>query len=319
MKHTIEVQALSGAVPEGLETMTFPVYRPLLGLAPAVRHPEQGDVRRIQPVAMVASVAGRPLGLALGELPLEGEEPAELLSLFVRPELRGQGIGTALVGGLEEELDRRGAKRVSAVWTRGKPSIAALEQVLWKRGWSAPVPRTVSVRFPPAAALGSELFSERRMKALGARLEIFPWSAIGAAERAAIRATHEAEPWITPALAPWRFEGAAFDPVSSVGARYRGEVVGWVLNHAVAPGTVRFTCSFMRKDISRRGRIIPLFRASLERLVEAGVARATFVTPVVYPNMIRFIQRWIAPISEFVGETRGSTKRLGERSSSTET
>ena len=75
----------------------------------------------------------------------------------------------------------------------------------------------------------------------------------------------------------------------------------------------------MRKDISRRGRIIPLFRASLERLVEAGVARATFVTPVVYPNMIRFIQRWIAPISEFVGETRGSTKRLGERSSSTET
>ena len=122
-------------------------------------------------------------------------------------------------------------------------------------------------------------------------------------------------PWITPALAPWRFEGAGFDPVSSIGARLPaakgGDVIGWVINHVVAPGTVRFTCSFLRKDVSRRGRIVPLYHESLQRLAAAGVERATFVTPVLYPNMIRFILRWIAPIADFVGETRGSAKRLG--------
>ena len=92
-------------------------------------------------------------------------------------------------------------------------------------------------------------------------------------------------------------------------------MVGWVINHVVAPGTVRFTCSFLRKDLSRRGRIVPLYYESLRRLAAAGVERATFVTPVIYPNMIRFIRRWIEPVSEFVGETRGSAKRLGSAAS----
>jgi hypothetical protein len=56
---------------------------------------------------------------------------------------------------------------------------------------------------------------------------------------------------------------------------------------------------------------VPLFKVALERQAAAGVERATFVTPVVYPNMLRFIQRWLVPVAEFVGETRGSRKRFG--------
>lgn len=299
-----------GAPTDALAAMTFPIYRPLLALAPTSRHPEQGDPRRIQPLAVVARAGGELLGLALGELPLGGGPPPELLSLFVRPEVRHHGIGAALVGAFEEELARRGFGEVAAVYTTGKPAIVAVERIFAARGWEAPRPRTLSVRFPPARALESELFAERRMRALGAGLELFPWVSAGQNERTEIRASHERQPWITPALAPWRFEGADFDPVSSIGARYRGAIVGWVLNHRVDERTVRFTCSFMRKDISRRGRIVPLYHESLRRLAAAGVPRATFITPVVYPNMIRFIERWIAPIAEFRGETRGARKRL---------
>jgi len=316
-------------LPPGLDEMTFPIYHPLLGLAPVSRHPEQGDVRLVQPVAVVARSGDRLAGLALAELPLAADDAPqasrpsqpsdtdrrpELLSLFVRPAARCAGVATALLAALERELVRRGATAIATVYTAGRPSIPALERVLEKRGWEAPRARTLSVRFPPEAALASDLFSERRMGALAGRLELFPWRDLDAASRDRIRSSHEAAPWITPALAPWRFEAAGFDPLSSIGARYRGEVVGWVLNHVVAPGTVRFTCSFLRKDLSRRGRIVPLYRESLRRLAEGGVERATFVTPVSYPNMVRFILRWIAPIAEFVGETRGSTKRLGSPS-----
>ncbi len=318
-------------LPPGLEEMTFPIYRPLLALAPVSRHPEQGDVRLVQPVAVIARSGGRLAGLALAELPLASAEPAagsetagnpdaaadrrpELLSLFVKPAARCAGVATALLAALERELVRRGATVVTTVYTAGRSSIPALERVLEKRGWDAPRARTLSVRFPPQAALASDLFSERRMGALAGQLELFPWRDLDAASRARIRSSHDAAPWITPALAPWRFEAAGFDPLSSIGARYRGEVVGWVLNHVVAPGTVRFTCSFLRKDLSRRGRIVPLYRESLRRLAAGGVERATFVTPVIYPNMVRFILRWIAPIAEFVGETRGSAKQL-ERAS----
>lgn len=311
-------------LPPGLDEMTFPIYRPLLGLAPVSRHPEQGDARLVQPVAVMARSGGRLVGLALAELPLAepdgagregdpaGERRPELLSLFVRPAARCAGVATALLAALERELVRRGATAVATVYTAGRPAIPALERVLAKRGWETPHARTLSVRFPPQDALASDLFSDRRMGALAGRLELFAWRDLDDASRSRIRSSHDAAPWITPALAPWRFETAGFDPLSSIGARYRGEVVGWVINHVIAPGTVRFTCSFLRKDLSRRGRIVPLYHASLCRLAEGGAERATFVTPVSYPNMVRFILRWIAPIAEFVGETRGSSKRIGQ-------
>lgn len=304
----------------GLATMTFPVYRPLLDLQPTSRHPEQGDRRRIQPLAIVARVGEQPLGLLLGELPLDAEASSgaapEVLSLFVLPEARGHGLGTALVEAFEQEVERRGFRELAAVYTTGKPAIDQVERIFHRRGWEAPRARTMSVRFPPGRALESDLFAPRRIAALGARLDLFPWSEAEPAELEQIRESHARAPWITPALAPWRFTGAPFDPISSVGARYRpggapnGEIVGWVLNHRVDERTVRFTCSFMRKDISRRGRIVPLYHESLRRLAAAGIERATFITPVVYPNMIRFIERWIAPIAEFTGETRGVRKVL---------
>lgn len=240
----------------------------------------------MQPVAVIAKSGGRLAGLALAEVPLaggaaaeddagsdRGDRRGELLSLFVRPAARCAGVATALLAALERELARRGETAIATVYTAGRPSIPALERVLEKRGWDAPRARTLSVRFPPQAALGSDLFSDRRMGALSGRLELFAWRDLDAASRARIRSSHDATPWITPALAPWRFEAAGFDPLSSIGARYRGEVVGWVINHVVAPGTVRFTCSFLRKDLSRRGRIVPLYRESLRRLAEGGRAR----------------------------------------------
>ena len=311
MKSRVEVARLAAPVAPELAAMTFPVYRPLLTLAPTTRHPEQGDARRVQPLALAARAGDAPAGLVIGEVPIDPGEPPEMLSLFVRPELRGRGIGTALVAALEQEVARAGFDRLVTVYTRGKPAIEAVERILWKRAWEAPQTRTLSVRFPPAAALEAEVFAERRMGVLAAGLELFAWRDLGAAERDELRASHERSPWITPALAPWRFEAAGFDPVSSVGARWRGAVVGWVINHEVTPGTVRFTCSFMRKDLSRRGRIVPLYRESIRRLAEAGTERATFVTPVNYPNMIRFIERWIVPVAEFAAETRGSRKRFG--------
>jgi GNAT superfamily N-acetyltransferase len=307
----VEIERLSAPVPAGLAAMTFPVYRPMLALAPTTRHPEQADEIPVQPMAFLAKLGDRAIGLALAELPLSPASSPELLSLFVEPTFRNRGVGRRLLEAVEREVEGAGGRELTAVYTTGRPSIAAVERILWKRGWVAPEPRTVSARFAPGDFLASDLFSERRMAALGAKLDLFPWSELGAAEKAAIRDSDARQPWITPMLAFWRFERAGYHELSSIGVRYRGEVVGWVINHALGEDAVRFTCSFLRKDISRRGRIVPLYRESLRRLVEAECPRCTFVTPFEYPNMVRFIYRWIAPIAEFVGETRGSRKSLG--------
>ena len=144
--------------------------------------------------------------------------------------------------------------------------------------------------------------------------EIFPWTELKPEERAEIRRSQSEKPWIPPGLEPWMHDSHSFEPVSSVGLRYQGRVVGWVINHRVSPSTVRFTCSFMRKDLGRRGRIMPLYTAALERLEAAGCEECLFITPVEFKTMASFVQDRCAPWEGFLTETYGVSKRLEARS-----
>ena len=188
--------------------MTFPAYRHLLALQPAKRLPREPEQRLIQPVAMVARTAANPVGLALAELPVRGEDGApELLSVFVAPEHRGRGIGTALVEAIEKALGSRGARSVEAVYTTGKPSIAAVERIFEKRGWDAPTLRTITVRFTMAEALATPWYG--RMGLLPQGAAIFSWTDLTDAERSHIRESNERTPWIPHGLEPWRHDGSA--------------------------------------------------------------------------------------------------------------
>ena len=91
---------------------------------------------------------------------------------------------------------------------------------------------------------------------------------------------------------------------------HQGRIVGWVINHRLSADTVRFTCSFMRKDLGRRGRIMPLYTVSLELLRAHGTRQCMFVTPVQYQTMVDFVKRRCAPWATFFGETRGAVKNL---------
>jgi GNAT superfamily N-acetyltransferase/predicted GNAT family acetyltransferase len=287
--------------------MTFPSYRHFLTLDRAPRHPDQGDTRVVAPFGVGATLDGQPVGLALCEVGSDNRWP-EVLSVFVRQDLRNQGIGTQLLGRLGDELARRGGTRLEAVYMTGKPGIEAMERVLAKCGWEAPVARTISVRFSLQEASTTPWFG--RISLPNPPFEIFSWSELTENEREYLKSSDAAEKWIATGLEPWRHDAYGYEPISSVGLRYHGQVVGWVINHRVGDDVVRFTCSFMRADLSKRGRILPLYTESLSRLREAGVRMCSLVTPVSYGPMVDFLKRRCAAWVSFVGETRGAGKQL---------
>jgi GNAT superfamily N-acetyltransferase/predicted GNAT family acetyltransferase len=303
----IEIVKLAAPVDPVFEEMTFPVYRHLLLLEPTPRHPEQGDDKQIQPLGLAALRAGSPLGLLLAETPLGDEGVPEVLSLYCKPEARNQGLGTALVSRIEDVLREMGFSHVSTVYMTGKPTIAAVERILDKRGWTAPAVRTVTLRFTPDEALSTRWFGRVR---LSGDYEIFSWTELTATERDELQRSQAESKWIPEGLEPWRHDAHSFDPLSSVGLRYKGQVVGWVINHRVGTDTVRFTCSFVRKDLGRRGRILPLYTESIRRLRTAGCKTCTFITPVEYETMVDFARQRCAPWASYFGETCGSTKAL---------
>ncbi len=288
--------------------MTFPVYRHLLALAPAPLHPEQGDQKRVQPIAVGAFGEGEPLGLALAELPLEETRAPQLLSLFVASGLRNRGLGSELVQRIEEEVGRRGFDRLQVVYMTGKESTPALERVLEKRGFGTPEVRTITVRFTPEEAASTPWFGKVQLPPDD--YQIFAWGELKPSERETLMRTQTERPWIASGLEPWRHDRHGFDEVSSVGLRYRGEVVGWVINHRVSRSMVRFTCSFMRKDLGKRGRILPLFSESVRRLLGTECTTCSLITPVSYGTMVQFLRRRCARWVSFVGETRDATKQL---------
>ncbi|MFN7916628.1 MAG: hypothetical protein U0Q55_14900 [Vicinamibacterales bacterium] len=309
--NVLQIDPLQPTDAPAVSGMTFPAYRHLLSLQPALRLPAEPEQRLVQPLGMVARVAGQAVGLALAEVPVRHEDgPPELLSVFVAAGARQQRIGTALVAAVEADvLGARGFSGLEAVYTTGKPGIAAVERIFEARGWEAPVVRTVSVRFTMAEALATPWYG--RMGLLPKDAEIFSWVDLTPAERQALKDSNTRKPWIANSLQPWRHDQVGFDPVSSVGLRYRGEVVGWVINHRMDAKTVRFTCSFMRKDLSKRARIVPLYSEALRRLSETDCEVCTLVTPTVYPGMLEFIRRHCSPYASFTGETRGTRKTNG--------
>jgi GNAT superfamily N-acetyltransferase len=309
---TISIRPLIPEVAPLLVSMTFPAYRHLMELAPAPRHLDDTTQRPIQPIAFAAWVGPKPVGVALAETPLDGPASGvdpEILSIFVLQDWRSQGVATQLVAATEDAVRELGYPRLAAVWMTGRPSIPVIEHILQQRGWLPPATRTISVRFTPEEAARTPWF--QRVK-LPDRFEIVPWSEITAEERAEIRRSHEAASWIARGLEPWTHDYYGFDPISSLGLRYGGAVVGWVINHRISEDCVRFTCSFMRRDLSRRGRILPLYTESILRLSAAGIKECTLVTPLEYGEMAEFLRRRCASAVHYFGETRGSLKRLSD-------
>lgn len=304
---TIASAVLAPPVATGFETMTFPAYRHLLALVPAPTLLHEPTARKVQPLAMGGFEDGTAVALALVGLPLEGDDGPELLSLFVAPPARRRRVGRTVLAALEDELTVRGFTSVSTVFTASAPGSAAFTRVLAARGWAAPQPRTLLMRFTVEQA---QQFPWLNRYPLRDGCEIFPWRELTAAERQRLIASQRDRRWIAEDLVPWRWDEQGFEPVTSVGMRSPEGVVGWVINHAINDHTLRFTCSYIRKDFGRRGRILPLYSESINRMRETRFELCSFVSPLHHATMAAFVRRWMAPWAGTLQETLGSTKVL---------
>ncbi len=293
---------------EAFSGMTFPAYRHLMGLSEAPRLPNEAATSVVQPVAVLAIADGAPAGLALADLPVsEGGQHPQLLSVFVPPAHRGRGVARRLIESIEEEVLRAGFDRIETTYTTGKEPVRWIELLLDSRGWSDPVTRMVSVKLDVARARTAPWLARQRLRP---GWEIFEWSSLTSEEYEALRESNRQERWIAPDLEPWKHDVLGFEPVSSLGLKRDGQIVGWNITHVISSDTLRFTCSFIRKPLGRMGKILPLYSESFRRMEGAGFTTATLTAPLHHGGMARFSKKWIGPWASFIGETRGRHKIL---------
>ncbi len=275
---------------------TYPRYRPMLLSASG-----KGPVTAVE-----GTVDGQPAGLALAA-DVPEHEAAVICSLYVAPPYRRLGLGKRMLEHIERDLRERGLRTLSIGYVTGWDTTAAFERILSRLGWSASAPYFLLVHCD-CRMLGSEWMS------LSTRLpddyEIFLWSGLRAEERRALLASQASDPWIPQDLDPFQIE--QFHAFNSLGLRYRGAVVGWVLTEEFDEQTLSYACSYIRPDLKRRGRLVQLWVEAVRRhaLELAKYPKAAWRVICSEPDMARFIRHRMGPYADYLEEFRTSSKAL---------
>ena len=276
--------------------MTFPAYRATL-----LRRLNTGKV-----VACGAQLAGRPVGLAMAED--VGRQDRVLRSIYVAPELRGRALATRLLSSIEDVCAARGWETLRAVFMEGPEKRTDLRGLIRKSAWSEPELRTHVVGLPLDRI--QEASWMRRRRPLPPDFQVFPWKELKPEEEATLRDDQQKSGWPDPEVFPFYY-GPRFEPHTSFGVRYRGRVVGWVVNHEYDERTLRFTCSFLREDLQKLGRLVELYARSVERMRSTtAFERGILTVPVRFPAMVAFARRHLMPFSDDVRATLGTRKTL---------
>ena len=277
----------------GYDALTYPKYRSLLG----------GDA---DVVAVSATDQGQPIGLGLARVGA-ADRTGEVLSIAVSPGYRGRGIGTALLDRVEQDMGKT-ASVAQAVYMGNTPSAEAVKRILEKRGWGPIRPRMLVCRSNLECIFRAPWMHRSY---LSPDYEIFPWCKLTPEEERDVREQrHYAyERCFSPFV-----DDVEVECGSSLGLRYRGQVVGWMINHIVSPDTLRLTRMFVRPDLQRRGRGVSLLIESLTRYqhqpASGRASNGIFDIHVENRPMMEFAKRRLAPYMIDMYFSYGATKIL---------
>ncbi|MCW5315533.1 GNAT family N-acetyltransferase [Nostoc sp. KVJ3] len=274
--------------------LTYPLYRSRL----------QSLTIEGNTIAIGASVSDKPVGLALAEI--LGDGSAKLLSIFVESNYRRLGIGTALVNTLEEELILRYCRSIEIIYIADQSTTLALECLLKKCNWPSAKPRMLLCKTTTDDMTNAPWM---KLSRLPASYEIFPWVEITPQERLALKKQQEEKQWMASDAIPFDYE-QDLEPINSIGLRYKGEVVGWLITHRTAPDTIRYTCSYVRPDIQKMGRIIPLYIRATQLQMEAGISKGTWTVSLMHTSMIAFVKKHMEPYLISLEQSMESSKLL---------
>ncbi|MCP4359739.1 MAG: TIGR03032 family protein, partial [Chloroflexi bacterium] len=106
-------------------------------ILPQLQQRLQNQSGQLPLTVVTATRSTQTLGLILAASHPDGDS-AEVLSLFVAPEHRRQGLGLTLLTTLENILANKNCNRLNLVYQTNWPDIAAIEGLLQKSGWSLP-------------------------------------------------------------------------------------------------------------------------------------------------------------------------------------
>ncbi len=285
--------------------LTYPHFRPLL---------EEFEQFQDSTLAVGYAVAGRPIGLALAQQCADCEA-THVRSVFVQAAYRGKGIGTALLTRLESELASSPYTRLHVEYPCDRPETAHWEQLLARCGWQSPQATYLRCAVIGKQAVAALLAAPwiQHAPPLPDGAELFFWHELSADEQRRLEERQVAEHY-EDGLEPIIGE-RPYEPLNSLGVRYHGEVIGWMLTVRTAPGRVLYDRLFMDARFRHTGCGATLLAESIKRQYAQDGQRpdvgGVWRTLMANRPMVVFIKHRLKPYLTSLVEFNTSYKELG--------
>lgn len=268
------------------------------------QHPDK--ISNTISIAIAATNNDKPVGLLLASfIPSLGR--TEVHSIFVEEPFRHRGIGTQLISQLEQEMHRQKCKRIYFSYPQEEVCMPYLEKILKKQNWSGPRYLKVSLRFLESTFDPPWLRLEYKYPP---HFKEFLWKKLLKEDRYSIQ-NLDNQGVVPPAVLPFNDE-ESIELENSLGLRYKGEMVGWMITHRTSPDTIRYTSLFIIKKFEKLGPAIKLLSDSILLQKKAKVTWGAFELNFEQSPMswIKFVKRRLIPYADVVKYTRKCWKEL---------
>ncbi|MBA3815895.1 MAG: GNAT family N-acetyltransferase [Parachlamydiaceae bacterium] len=257
---------------------------------------DPNDISETSLIAIGALHQGEPVGIVLASC-YRHTHYVKVHYIHVLPEHRNHHIARQMLQAVYAVAKDEGGRYFTLIYKLEDPLSRALEKVLIACNWNPAQPFMIECLFECLT------FDPPWFKApykIPSSIQEFPWSDLTKDEREQI--LHDERRGVIPlAVLPFRNEHLV-EPLNSLGLRYDGRVIGWIITHRTAPDKIVYQALYIERSFHFLGPGIKLLIDSILIQKKVPIKWSAFQLPLtqVHPAWIQFINRRLIPYADEV-------------------
>ena len=257
-------------------------------------------------ILVTASAGGHDIAAAVAEIN-ESAENAEIISLYVAPEYRQQGIGARLINLMEMAAARKKCHLMEIKYRSDWDACQALEKIIGRQGWLPP--KNSRLLFKTTIDRIGQAPWLREQPPLAEGLELVPWKEITAGDRQHIADRKESEDWYPGRFSPFLEENQT-EHINSLALRQNGIIAGWLVTHRTGRNTVQYSSLFVDETLRGRQNALALVAEAVDRQIRSGIPELIWMIESRDTGIQRFIEKHVQPWLQSATELRHSVRVL---------
>lgn len=232
---------------------------------------------------------------------------ADLFYISVASEFQRQGIALSLLNFLKDDLKKRRLIVCWATYVQENPSTPALQALFAKAGWSEPYHEIIRIYID-----AWEYRSPFPSRPLPRGCEIFKWVELTDAEREDLK-YRENQGSIPKFVSPFS-KKYAVEPLTSLGIRCNGSVIGWLVTHRISKDTIRYSVYYVSPEFRGTNCFLELGNRAMGIQNESPIQWTMFEINFGLGNSTwrRFAMRVLAPHAKKIENVYISTLKLAD-------